>query len=139
MWEGDKLTFYGTGQGIYPQREALARGLGIDPEKVHYINKWNGGTFGPATYSARYYLFIAQMAKETKRPVKMMLPKDHELAQMSVKAENITKFKVGAKDGKIIASQREFVIAAGTGGGGGGGGAGGRGEVDYQVGANQDV
>jgi len=134
MWEGDKLTFYGTGQGIYPQREALARGLGIEPEKVHYINKWNGGTFGPATYSARYYLFIAQIAKETKRPVKMMLPKDHELAQMSVKAENITKFKVGAtKDGKIIASQREFFIAAGSGGGGGGGEAGGRSELYLHV------
>jgi CO/xanthine dehydrogenase Mo-binding subunit len=130
MWEGDKLTFYGTAQGIYPQREALARGLGIPEEKVHYINKWNGGTFGPATHSARYFLFVAQIAKETKRPVKLMLPKDHELAQMTVKAENITKFKVGAtKDGKIIASDRQFFIASGTGGGGGGGEAGGRSEL----------
>ena len=129
MWEGDKLTFYGTAQGIYPQREALAKGLGIPEEKVHYINKWNGGTFGPATHSARYFLFVAQIAKETKRPVKLMLPKDHELAQMSVKAENITKFKVGAtKDGKIIACQREFFIAAGRAGGGGAATVNGQGE-----------
>jgi CO/xanthine dehydrogenase Mo-binding subunit len=130
MWEGDKLTFYGTAQGIYPQRQALAMGLGIPEEKIHYINKWNGGTFGPATHSARYFLFVAHIAKVTKRPVKLMLPKDHELAQMSVKAENITKFKVGAtKDGKIIACQREFFIAGGTNGGGGTGPTGtGQGE-----------
>jgi CO/xanthine dehydrogenase Mo-binding subunit len=134
MWEGDKLTFYGTAQGIYPQRRALATGLGIPEDKIRYINKWNGGTFGPATHSARYFLFIAHIAKVTGRPTKMMLPKDHELAQMSVKAENITKFKVGAtKDGKIIASQREFFIAAGSGGGGGGGEAGGRSELYLHV------
>jgi CO/xanthine dehydrogenase Mo-binding subunit len=134
MWNGDKLTFYGTAQGIYPQRDALARGLNIPAEKVHYINKWNGGTFGPATHSARYYLFVAHIAKVTGRPVKLMLPKDHELAQMSVKSENITKFKVGAtKEGKIIASQREFFVAAGTGGAGAGGEPAGRSELYLHV------
>jgi CO/xanthine dehydrogenase Mo-binding subunit len=135
-WDGDVLTFYGTSQGIYPQRAALARGLGIDVEKIHYINKWNGGTFGPGVASERYYLFIAHIAKVTGRPTKLMLPKDQELAQMQVKSENISKFKVGAtKDGKIIACQREFFIAGGfnVGNGGGVGEAGGRSELYLHV------
>jgi CO/xanthine dehydrogenase Mo-binding subunit len=135
-WDGDNLTFYGTSQGIYPQRRNLARRLGIEEAKIHYINKWNGGTFGPGTASERYYLFIAHIAKVAGRPTKLMLPKDQELAQMTVKAENITKFKVGAtKDGKIIACQRHFLIAAGSGldGAGGGGDAGGRSELYLHV------
>ena len=38
-WEGDKLTFWGMGQGIYPQRAEIARALGIDVSNVRYINK----------------------------------------------------------------------------------------------------
>ncbi len=131
-WDADKLTFYGTSQGIYPQRANLAKGLGIDVEKIRYVNKWNGGTFGPGTASERYYLFIAHIAKVTGRPTKLMLPKDQELAQMTVKPENITKFKVGAtKDGKIVACQREFFIAAGIANAGAE--AGGRSELYLHV------
>src|ERR1041385_4954594 len=38
-WDGDKLTFWGMSQGIYPAREALAKSLGIDPETIRFINK----------------------------------------------------------------------------------------------------
>jgi CO/xanthine dehydrogenase Mo-binding subunit len=131
-WDGDNLTFWGTSQGIYPQRAALARDLKIDAEKIRYINKWNGGTFGPGVASERYYCFVAHIAKVTGRPAKLMLPKDQELAQMAVKAENLTKFKVGAtKDGKIIACQREFHIAGGQGNSAGE--AGGRSELYLHV------
>jgi xanthine dehydrogenase YagR molybdenum-binding subunit len=41
-WDGDKLTFWGMGQGITPNRTDLARGLGIDISNVRYINKYNG-------------------------------------------------------------------------------------------------
>ena len=47
-WDGDKLTFWGMGQGIYPSRDALARGLGIDAANIRFINKCNGCTFGAA-------------------------------------------------------------------------------------------
>ena len=38
-WDGDKLTFWGMGQGIYPVRAALAAALGIDAAKIRFINK----------------------------------------------------------------------------------------------------
>ena len=40
---------------------------------------------------------IAHLAKVTGRPVKMMLPKDQELAQLQIKPETITKFRVGRR------------------------------------------
>ena len=38
-WDGDRLTMWGMGQGIYPVRASLAAALGIDVSKVRLINK----------------------------------------------------------------------------------------------------
>jgi CO/xanthine dehydrogenase Mo-binding subunit len=114
-WDGDHLTIWAMCQRIYPQRADLARGLGIPEDKIRFIDKWNGGTFGPDTGSGRFQVYIAHIAKMTGRPTKIALPKDHELAQMSVKPETITRFKVGAtKEGKIISCQREYWMASGA-------------------------
>ena len=115
-WEGDKLTLYGMAQGTHPQRQALAKQLAMPLEKVRYIDKWNGGTFGGAISAApKFYPWIAQISKMTGRPAKMVLPKEQELPSLNIKAQNLTKFKVGCtKDGKIIASVREFYVNTGS-------------------------
>jgi CO/xanthine dehydrogenase Mo-binding subunit/aerobic-type carbon monoxide dehydrogenase small subunit (CoxS/CutS family) len=114
-WDGDHLTFWGMGQGIYPVRAVLADALGMDPAKIRFINKWNGSTFGSARLAAeRFYPLIAHLAKVTGRPVKIMLPKDQELAQLQIKPETITNFKVGAtKDGRIIAIEHTVYVSVG--------------------------
>ncbi len=114
-WEGDKLTIWGMGQGIYPPRAALADALGIDVSKIRFINKWNGCTFGAARMAAeRFYPMMAHLAKVTGRPVKVMLPKDQELAQLQIKPETITNFRVGAKkDGRIVALTHEVFVSIG--------------------------
>jgi CO/xanthine dehydrogenase Mo-binding subunit len=114
-WEGEKLTLWGMSQGIYPQRDNVARALGMDPKNVRFINRYNGCTFGAARAGSQtFYPLIAHLAKVTGRPVKMMLPKDQELAQIQVKPEILTKFKVGAnREGRIIALQHEVYINGG--------------------------
>jgi CO/xanthine dehydrogenase Mo-binding subunit/aerobic-type carbon monoxide dehydrogenase small subunit (CoxS/CutS family) len=114
-WDGDRLTLWGMGQGIYPPRATLAAALGIDPSQIHFINKWNGSTFGAARMAAeRFYPMIAHLAKVTGRPVKVMLPKDQELAQLQIKPETITNFRIGAKkDGRIVAIDHEVFVSIG--------------------------
>lgn len=114
-WDGDRLTMWGMGQGIYPVRTVLASALGIEPSKIRFINKYNGSTFGSARLAAeRFYPLIAHMAKVTGRPVKVMLPKDQELAQLVIKPETITKFRVGAKKGgRITAIDHEVFVSVG--------------------------
>jgi CO/xanthine dehydrogenase Mo-binding subunit/aerobic-type carbon monoxide dehydrogenase small subunit (CoxS/CutS family) len=114
-WDGDKLTLWGMGQGIYPVRNALAASLGMDPAKIRFVNKWNGSTFGSGRLAAeRFYPLIAHLAKVTGRPVRIMLPKDQELAQLLIKPETLTRFKVGVKkDGQIVALQHEISLSVG--------------------------
>ncbi|HEY3247715.1 MAG TPA: xanthine dehydrogenase family protein molybdopterin-binding subunit, partial [bacterium] len=136
-WEGDKLTLWGMGQAIHPARAGLARTLGIDEQNIHYINKYNGGSFGAASGAAfRFYPVIARIAKVTGRPTKIVLPKDQELSHIRHKPENTAVFKVGAKrDGHITAVERTYYIAGGPGGGeaGGEGAGGGRSELYLHV------
>ena len=114
-WDGDRLTIWGMGQGIYPVRDALAETMGMDPARIRFINKWNGSTFGSGRLAAeRYYPLIAHLAKVTGRPVRVMLPKDQELAQLLIKPETLTRFKVGAtRDGRIVALQHEIHLSVG--------------------------
>ncbi len=112
-WDGDKLTVWAMGQGIYPVRATLAAALGMDVSKVRIINKWNGSTFGAARLSAeRFYPMMAHLAKVTGRPVKIMLPKEQELAQLQIKPETITKFRIGyRKDGHIVAIDHQVFVS----------------------------
>ncbi len=114
-WDGDRLTIWAMGQGIYPVQASTAAALGIDVSKVRIINKWNGSTFGSARMAAeRFYPMMAHLAKVTGRPVKIMLPKDQELAQLQIKPETITKFRVGAKkDGRIVVLDHEVIVSIG--------------------------
>src|SRR5438874_3531731 len=100
-------------QWIYPRRAVLAKALGVEESKVHYINRWNGCTFAAARPAQRLDPYIAHISKLTGRPVKLMLPKDQELAQLSIKPENMTKFTVGLKNGRIIALAHDIHISAG--------------------------
>jgi CO/xanthine dehydrogenase Mo-binding subunit len=122
-WEGDRLTFWGMGQGIYPQRAGLARGLGISEAQIRFINKYNGCTLGGGMSLSKLNPWIAHIAREIGRPVRFEFPKDQELSHTMLKPQNIQMFKIGAmKDGRIIASQRTYHMNAGertTGGAGG--------------------
>jgi CO/xanthine dehydrogenase Mo-binding subunit len=115
QWEGEKLTFWGHGQDIYPSREFLAGWLGIDKNNIHYINKWNGGTFGGVgTRYAPLCGLIAHIARVTNRPLKAMLTKAEELYHITHKPETFSKFKVGlTNEGRIHALRYEFHMVAG--------------------------
>jgi CO/xanthine dehydrogenase Mo-binding subunit len=116
-WDGDKLTFWGHGQDIFPSRQYLASWLGIPKENIRFINKWNGGTFGGFGFrpGLTFWGLVANVAKGAGRPVKMMLTKAEELYSVQHKPETFTRFKVGLmKDGRIHALRHEIHMIAGV-------------------------
>jgi CO/xanthine dehydrogenase Mo-binding subunit len=134
-WDGDKVTIWGMGQSIYNSRNNAARKLGIPPENIRFVDKWNGGSFGGALPTGdKFYAWVAYIAKQTGRPAKLMLPKNQELAFLQIKPQTLSKFKVGAtKDGKITVCQREFHVSMGANNGGVQEGGGGRSELYLHV------
>jgi xanthine dehydrogenase molybdenum-binding subunit len=116
-WEGDKLTFWGHGQDIYPSRGFLARWLGVEPDNIHYIDKWNGGSFGGMGVRplAAFWGLIAHIARVTGRPVKATLTNSEGLYHVQHKPETFSRFKVGlTKDGRIYALRHELHLIAGV-------------------------
>ena len=116
-WQGDKLTFWGHGQDIYPSRAYLAQWLGIDRSNIRYIDKWNGGSFGGMGVRplAAFWGLIAHIAKLTGRPVKTVLTNSEGLYHVQHKPETISKFKVGlTRDGRIHALRYELHLIAGV-------------------------
>jgi len=134
-WDGDKVTIWGMGQSIYNSRNNAARKLGIPPENVRFVDKWNGGSFGGALPTGdKFYAWVAHIAKVAGRPAKLVLPKNQELAFLQIKPQTLSKFKVGAtKDGKITVCQREFHVSMGANQGGVQEGGGGRSELYLHV------
>jgi len=117
QWEGDKLTFWGHGQDIYPSRAYLALWLGIDKSDIRYIDKWNGGSFGGMGVRplAAFWGLVAHIAKVTGRPVKTVLTVAEGLYHVQHKPETFSRFKVGlTQDGHIHALRHELHLIAGV-------------------------
>jgi CO/xanthine dehydrogenase Mo-binding subunit len=116
-WEGDKLTFWGHGQDIYPSRKLLANWLGVPEDNIRYIDKYNGCSFGGFGLRANltFWGHVAHIAKVTGRPLKTVLTKAEELVAVVHKPETLSKFKVGlTEDGKIHALRYELHMIAGA-------------------------
>ena len=85
----------------------------ISPPFASSINGTVALSARRAGAAERFYPAIAHLAKVTGTPVKIMLPKDQELAQLQIKPETITKFNVGAKkDGHIVAIDHEVYVSS---------------------------
>ena len=105
----------GHGQGIYPQKTGIARELGIPLEKVRYIDKWNGGTFGGAIARRRkFYPWIAHISRGPSAPSRSCCTKDQELAH-AVKPQTLPNSKwARQKKAGSSACHREFHVNTGA-------------------------
>jgi xanthine dehydrogenase YagR molybdenum-binding subunit len=113
-WEGDSLTVYDTTQGVYNDRDLIAKCLGLPFTKVRVIGPYSGGNFGSKNQINWEHICAAIMAKRTGRPVKLFLTREEDYLDSGNRPPSVTKMKVGVKkDGTLTAI--EF-INYGTGG-----------------------
>ncbi len=113
-WDGDSLTLWESTQGVYTIQTQVAAALGVPLSKVRVVNHYMGGGFGSKLTTGRYTLIAALLAKETARPVKLVLTREATFLAVGNRPPANMRLKAGVKrDGTLTAL--EF---SGTGTGG---------------------
>jgi len=103
-WEGDHLIVYDSTQGVHGVRDGLARALKVPAANVTVIKNYMGGGFGSKLATGEYSIVAARLARETGRPVKILLSRRDNAVCVGYRPSSYQTYKVGAKkDGTITA------------------------------------
>jgi xanthine dehydrogenase YagR molybdenum-binding subunit len=118
-WKGDDLEAHVSTQNVSGCAGQFAEPLGIDAANVTVVSDYEGGGFGSKFQVDEWGLAAAKMAKETGRPVRIMLDRATELKVAGVRPSGFIEVTVAAdQEGKVVAWDS---IHWGTDGAGGGG------------------
>ena len=104
VWEGDKLTIFDKTQDVYGVRQHLSTRLGIPVESITVISPFVGGAFGSSLRSNYYPALTASVARELRRPVKLVYTRTHMFTGHGYRPYTIQKVALGAeRSGKLTA------------------------------------
>jgi xanthine dehydrogenase YagR molybdenum-binding subunit len=104
VWDGDHLVVYDSTQGVHGVRDGLARALKVPAANVTVIKNYMGGGFGSKLATGEYSVVAARLARETGRPVKILLSRRDNAVCVGYRPSSHQTYKVGAKkDGTITA------------------------------------
>ncbi len=125
-WDGDNCTIYASTQAVGRVGGDLAKVLASDPAtanikpaNIRVITQYMGGGFGSKFSIDNWGVECARLAKQTGKPVKLMLERDGELLMAGARPSDYAKIKIAARrDGSIIGWQSESWSTGGPTGGG---------------------
>lgn len=101
-WQGDKLTAHLSTQSVSGTAGQFASPLSMTADDVTVHCDFIGGGFGSKFQADEWGVACAKIAKETGRPVKLMLDRDLELKVAGCRPSGFVKVKVGAdKEGVV--------------------------------------
>ena len=137
-WTDDGVTAWASTQGISSVRDGLAGALQLDQSKVRVITEFMGGGFGAKFGAGVEGVLAAQLSREAKAPVRLMLTRFDQALAVGNRPSSFQKIKMGAlADGTLHAFEVENYGTAGIGAGGDSGGGGGGADIPmpylYQV------
>ena len=115
MWEGDSLILWDSTQNIHGVRDQVAQALGLTQNQVRVIKQYMGGGFGSKNEAGKYSVMAALAAKQTGRPVKILLDRWEENLAAGNRPASIQTLKIGAKkDGTLTAIYHKSIVALGA-------------------------
>jgi xanthine dehydrogenase YagR molybdenum-binding subunit len=110
VWQGDQLIIYEPSQYVHGLKNGVATQLGIEPDKVRVVNSYVGGAFGSKGSMTPRTAIIASIARDLRRPVKLVATRDQGFNIATYRAETRHKIRIGARrDGKLTALHHEGV------------------------------
>ncbi len=129
-WTDDGVTAWASTQGISSVRDGLAGALQLDQSKVRVITEFMGGGFGAKFGAGAEGVLAAQLSREAKAPVRLMLTRLDQALAVGNRPSSFQKIKMGAlADGTLHAFEAENYGTAGIGAGGDSGGGGGGADI----------
>ena len=103
QWNGNKLTVWTGTQRPFGVQQDLAAKLGIPQEDVRVMVPDTGSGYG-GKHSGEAAIEAARLAKETKKPVKLVWTREEEFVWAYFRPSGVIKVKSGfKKDGAITA------------------------------------
>ncbi len=105
----DGVEVLSQGQGVYEDRKAIAKILGLPEEKVRIILAPNGGGFGgKEDLSVQHHAALCSYIM--KKPVRLSLTRDESILMHPKRHPLIMEYEVGCdKDGKFTALKADIV------------------------------
>ncbi len=120
-WESeDRLTLWISTQNVSGMSGQVASAVEVPAGNVRTICEFIGGGFGSKFGPDRWGILAARIARELRRPVKIMLDRDHELLTAGTRPSGFARVKVGVdrETGKVLAWQSTLWGTGGPGGNG---------------------
>ena len=104
LWQRERLTIWDSTQAIHSVRDQLAEVLQIPATRIKVIKQYMGGGFGSKLGLNEQTVAAAKLAKETNRPVKIMLTRKANSLCVGNRPSTFQTYKGGVKkDGTITA------------------------------------
>jgi len=117
-WDGDHLVVYDSTQNVHGVRDGLARGLKVPAADITVIKNYMGGGFGSKLGVNDYTIAAANLARESGRPVKVLLSRRDNAVCVGYRPSSSQTYKLGAKkDGTLTAIRLTNVASGGIGAG----------------------
>jgi xanthine dehydrogenase YagR molybdenum-binding subunit len=119
MRDGGEMYIWASTQAVsgYADR-SISDEADIPQNKIRVDCQYMGGGFGSKFNPGKWGTICSVLAKQTGKPVKLMLDRDEELAVAGNRPSAFARIKVGAsKDGSITAMESEIWGTSGMGGG----------------------
>jgi xanthine dehydrogenase YagR molybdenum-binding subunit len=103
-WEEGRLIVHDSSQNVHGVRDGLARALKIPAADVTVITRYMGGGFGSKLGANDYTVAAARLAREARRPVKIVLSRKDNAMCVGFRPSTYQSYKAGVrKDGTLTA------------------------------------
>jgi carbon-monoxide dehydrogenase large subunit len=111
QWEGGRLHFCYSGQGVWPQKKELARHFGLDREQVRVTTPDVGGGFGMKGTTYPEYVAVAEAARRLGRPVRWQAERTESMLSDNAGRDLVAVAEMGFDSANRITAYRVEVMS----------------------------
>jgi xanthine dehydrogenase YagR molybdenum-binding subunit len=103
VWNDNHLTVYDAVQHLPAVQSVMAATFGLSAAQVRVVSPHTGGGFGAKAFVWPHEILAAMAAKVVRRPVKLVLSRQHMYGMVGPQPQMVHEVRLGASaDGKLL-------------------------------------